>query len=166
MILYKAVKQKKPSIVFVFFVALRMLFVLVVPCFKNLFLGKIDFNSASVYKNSTFTLMLLIPLSIMSIAPFIISLIMSALYFGGINKVGKQLNIEVHGTVTSKSYQKNTRGGGNTYDFIITEIGQNKEYNLHVSYDVYTHFQNNEYIAINAKKGILGIIYDVEVRNY
>lgn len=286
-ILYKSVKQKKFSIVFLFFVALLMIFIALVPCFKNMFLGKIDFNSVFAYKYSIYILMSIIPIFIMMtvdhifncivitdknilirkgisgklyiidfndisayqheartykkitsnyiyihmksgkristgslnvksdnltslieilnckiekviksqnvynaqckqknysvcnsevrrnlvlpiicVAPFIIGLTMSALYFGGINKMGEQLNIEVHGIVTSKSYNKNTRGGTTTYDFTINETGQNKEYRVPVSYDIYTRFQNNDSITIIAKKGILGIVYDELIRNY
>jgi hypothetical protein len=99
-------------------------------------------------------------LPIISLSPFAIAFLMLILYFGGANKIGKQVNLEVLGVVETKSvnYDKNNKISG--YDFIVIDSKNSKEYDIPVTEKIYDLYAKDDKVLIRAKKGFLGIVYD------
>lgn len=95
-----------------------------------------------------------------SFSPFIIALIMLLLYVGGVNEMGKQMNIQVTGTVIEKSIDYDDRQKTSSYDFTILEDEINNKYDVSVTEEIYSMFAESDKIMIKAKKGSLGIVYD------
>jgi len=111
-------------------------------------------NNVLVKKNLNF--------SIIGYGVYLILMIFSLLLFSGINeKYGEQKKFELHG-ISNKytGYNK-----GTIYYISILEDQSQKEYNIHVSGDIYDSITPNKKIKVTGKTGCLGIVYDLKMVN-
>lgn len=95
-----------------------------------------------------------------SLFPFITALIMLVLYGVGFNEKGKQTYIQVSGSVVGKSVNYNEDNEESGYDLVVIKDITEEKYKISVNKEIYDMFNEKDKVFIEAKKGLLGIVYD------
>ncbi len=94
-------------------------------------------------------------------SPFIIGFLMFIFLICGFNELGQQKDIVIYGFVDKKIISHNSKNNFTTYEFNVEENGFNK-YDIDVEEKTFNNFGEGEKVLIRAKKGNLGIVYDVK----
>jgi len=103
-------------------------------------------------------------LKIISFAPIVIALVMLLLYVGGVNeKVGDQQDIKVLGRIEKKVIDRNSDDVIVSAELIISSVTDDREYTIDVNEDTYNRYFENDKVLVRAKKGSLGIVYDIRI---
>lgn len=95
-----------------------------------------------------------------SLFPFITAFIMLVLYGFGFNEKGKQTYIQVSGYVVEKSMNYNENNEESAYDLVVIKDITEEKYKISINKEIYYMFNEKDKVFIEAKKGLLGIVYD------
>ncbi len=98
-----------------------------------------------------------------SYLPIFFGVVMIIMVQCGVNTVGDIKEIEMFGTITEKTVTYDRYDNIDGYYYTVSNNYENIEYLVAVTEQIYDKFTEDTPVLLQAKKGSLGIIYDLQI---